>query len=328
MGLLERFHTLVIFSAVLIGLFLGQIPFIEGNADKLIVPFLFLMLFGLFLSIPIKDLKAAFFNVKFAGTSLSINFLWTPLLAWGLGAIFLSDHPALWIGFIMLMVTPCTDWYLVFTGIAKGNVPLSTSILPVNLILQVLLLPVYLLFFAGVMEAVPISSLIESILLVLALPFLLANLTRFLLVRTNKENFLEEKLLPFFSTGQIIFLSLAIMAMFASQGRYLFENVSVVYVLLIPVLFFFVVNFIFVRIVSRVLKFSYEDSASLNLTTLARNSPVSLAIAVTAFPEQPLIALALVIGPLIELPVLALVSQILLRIRKKELIRVEDNHHI
>jgi len=74
------------------------------------------------------------------------------------------------------------------------------------------------------------------------------------------------------------------------------------------------------RFVSRLLKFSYEDSASLNLTTLARNSPLSLAIAVVAFPDQPLIALALVVGPLIELPLLAVTSQILLWIRKRGLI--------
>lgn len=326
MSLLEKFHTPIILLAVILGIVLGQITIIEVNADNFIVPFLFLMLFGLFLSIPIKDLKSAFSNVKFAGTSLSINFLWTPILAWGLGSVFLSDQPALWIGFIMLMVTPCTDWYLVFTGIAKGNVPLSTSILPVNLILQVLLLPIYLFLFAGVMETVKMSVLFESILIVLVLPFLLANLTRFMLTKTNKQKFLEEKLIAFFSIGQIIFLSLAIMAMFASQGRYLFENANVVYVLLIPVLLFFVVNFIVVRIVSRLLKFSYEDSVSLNLTTLARNSPVSLAIAVTAFPDQPLIALALVIGPLIELPVLAIVSQLLLKIRMKELIKREDDY--
>ncbi len=62
---------------------------------------------------------------------------------------------------------------------------------------------------------------------------------------------------------------------------------------------------------------SYKDTVSLSLTTLARNSPVALAIAVTAFPDEPLIALALVIGPLIELPVLAFVSQVLLLIKKK-----------
>jgi len=313
--IVEKLHTLFILLAVIIGLWIGQIPTIEVNAHQFIVPFLLLMLYGLFLGIPIKDLKKAFENVKFAGTSLTMNFIWTPLLAWGLGAVFLYDQSALWVGFIMLMVTPCTDWYLVFTGIAKGNVPLSTAILPVNLILQVLLLPVYLLIFAGVMKTVEMSFLIESILLVLVLPFLLANGTRFVLEKQPKM--LEEKLIPIFETSQIVFLSLAIVAMFASQGRYLIENINVVYMLLTPVLLFFLINFVLGRIISRLLKFSYEDSVSLNLTTLARNSPLSLAIAVIAFPDQPLIALALVVGPLIELPLLAIVSQILLWIRSR-----------
>ena len=286
MSILEKLQTLIILLAVGIGLVLGQISVIEFNAKHFIVPFLLLMLYGLFLTIPIKALGKAFLNTKFAGASLTINFIWTPILAWGLGALFLSDHPALWIGFIMLMVTPCTDWYLVFTGIAKGNVPMSASVLPVNLILQVLLLPVYLFIFAGVIETVKVSVLLESVLFILALPFLLANATRFFLYKLRKNEFLEERLIPFFGTGQIIFLSLAITAMFASQGKYLFENINVVYTLLIPVLLFFLINFLVGRFVSRLLKFSYKDSVSLNLTTLARNSPIALAIAVTAFPRS------------------------------------------
>ena len=67
-------------------------------------------------------------------------------------------------------------------------------------------------------------------------------------------------------------------------------------------------------------KLNYQDSVSLSLTTLARNSPVALTIAVAAFPDKPLIALVLIIGPLIELPVLFLVSKILLGIKlRKEL---------
>lgn len=57
--------------------------------------------------------------------------------------------------------------------------------------------------------------------------------------------------------------------------------------------------FIFGQAVGRFIGFNYQDTASLNLTTLARNTPIALAIALTAFPEQPLIAIALVIGPLI-----------------------------
>lgn len=316
MSLFEKLQTVIVISAVGLGISLGQVSYIEQVAEYFIVPFLLFMLYGLFLSVPSKDLKKALLNRKFASSSLIINFLWTPLLAWGLGAVFLSEHPALWIGFIMLMVTPCTDWYLAFTGIAKGSVALSTAILPMNLILQVLLLPIYLLLFTGVMKMVGMSVLLKSIILVLLLPFLLANLTTYIFNKRKQKETYKKIIVPFFENTQIIFLSLAIVAMFASQGRNLFENMNVVILLFIPVILFFIINFLLGRIVSHFLKMSYEDSVSLNLTTLARNSPIALAIAVTAFPDKPLIALALVIGPLIELPVLAVVSQLLLTIRR------------
>ena len=314
MNVFEKFQTLSILIAVGLGLLFGQIHVFEQYAASFIVPFLLLMLYGLFLTIPLQHLKDAFKNRKFLNTSTIINFVWTPLVAWGLGAIFLADHPALWIGFIMLMVTPCTDWYLLFTSIAKGNVPLSMSVLPINLILQVVLLPVYLFIFAGTIEPIPLSIIGESIVLVLVIPFALAHLTRFPL--RKRKAFLNEKLVPFFATAQIFFLSLAIMAMFASQGKYLLDNLEVISTLLLPVLLFFGINFIVAQTMGKVLKFSYEDTVSLSLMTIARNSPVSLAIAVVAFPDRPLIALALVIGPLIELPILALVSQLLLSLRK------------
>jgi len=103
--------------------------------------------------------------------------------------------------------------------------------------------------------------------------------------------------------------------MFASQGEQLIQNPLILLKLLTPILLFFVIVFVVGQMVGRYLGFSYEDTASLNLTTLARNSPIVLAIALTAFPEKPLIALALVIGPLIELPVLGIISHTLLRIR-------------
>lgn len=316
MNTIEKFQTVIILISVGIGLFLGQFRLFDQHAESFIIPFLLLMLYGLFLTIPLKNVKEAFKNVKFLSTNTVINFIWTPLLAWGLGAIFLFEHPALWLGFILLLVTPCTDWYLIFTSIAKGNMPLSTSVLPVNLILQVILLPIYLLIFAETMEAVGLSTIIESVILVLFVPFLLASITRYLF--TKKKGLLEEKLIPFFASSQILFLCLAIIAMFASQGTYLINNLEVILLMLIPLLLFFIINFFIAQTVGKVFKFNYEDTVSLNMTIVARNSPVALAIVVTAFPDQPLIALALIIGPLIELPVLAVVAQALLQIRKRK----------
>ena len=242
-----------------------------------------------------------------------MNFLWTPLLAWLLALLFLGDNPALYIGFIMLMVTPCTDWYIIFTGLAKGNVALSTAILPLNLLLQVFLLPVYLLIFGGTTGFIELSFLVESILIVLFIPLALSVLTKALL--KSKQQF-AKNLLSKLSALPIISLSLAIVAMFASQGQLLLDNLNLLWKLTIPILLYFVINFIVGRKIGQLLKFSQSDKVSLNMTTLARNSPIALAIAMTAFPDQPLIALTLVIGPLLELPILAIITQILLFISK------------
>ncbi|MEX0661206.1 MAG: hypothetical protein WD381_05535 [Balneolaceae bacterium] len=316
MNSVNKYQSIIIGLAVIAGLLAGQLETVAMYAEYAIVPFLMLMLYGLFLNIPIKNLLKSFSNLKFFSANLVLNFMWTPIFAWMLGYLFLQDHLSLWIGFVMLMVTPCTDWYLIFTGIAKGNKALSASVLPFNLVLQVILLPIFLLFFFGETGSVDPSILIESIILVLVVPFLAAQSTKFFLHKLNKSTLVESRLIPFFEVTQVLFLGLAIMAMFASQGEYLTQNFEVVLILFIPLMIFFAGNLFASRIASYLLHFNYEDTASLSLTTLARNSPIALAIALTAFPNDPLVALALVIGPLIELPVLALVSQLLLKMKR------------
>lgn len=315
MNIFEKLYTLIIFLAVMIGIGIGQIELIRANAESFIVPLLIAMLYITFLQIPIEDIKKAFKNIKFTSTSVIINFVWTPIFAWLLAMVFLGNNPALFIGFIMLMVTPCTDWYLIFTGIAKGNVALSTAILPLNLILQVMLLPIYLLMFGGTSGVIELSFLMESVLIVLVIPLVLAFLTKMSL--RNKQQFRQD-LISNLSVLPIVFLSLAIVAMFASQGQLLLDNLDLMWQITIPILLFFIVNFLVGQKIGKSMKFPNSDRISLSLTTLARNSPIALAIAMTAFPDQPIIALSLVIGPLLELPILAIITQILLFTSKKQ----------
>lgn len=62
--------------------------------------------------------------------------------------------------------------------------------------------------------------------------------------------------------------------------------------------------------VAKVLKLPADQRVTLTMVTTARNSPIALAIAVAAFPDRPLIAVALVVGPLLELPILSLLAQV------------------
>ncbi|MDR0684866.1 MAG: arsenic resistance protein [Spirochaetaceae bacterium] len=316
MSKIEKYQTLIIFSAIPVGLLFGRIPAVERYAEIFVTPFLFIMLFGAFLNIPLKDYRKAFANIKFSVTAVSINFVWTPLLVWTLGKLFLSGSPVLQIGFIMLMVTPCTDWYLVFTGTAKGNVPLSASVLPANLVFQVVLLPVYLLLLGGASGTVNVKAVLVSIAVMLLLPFSLAQAGKFLLEKMrNSGN--RKKVLATFGALQIVLLAMAIMAMFAAKGGSLLGNLNVVAALLIPLSLFYTINFVLAQSAGRAFQYSYEDTASLTLTTIAKNSPMTLGVALMAFPDEPLIHLIMIIEPLIELPVMTLITRVLLIIRNE-----------
>lgn len=309
---INKFQSFIILAMVFIGIILGQFSFVQNYSEYIIMPSLIIMLFLVFIQIPLKDITKSFKNVKFTLTSVCINFIWTPIIISILGKLFLGDSPELLIGFIMLMVTPCTDWYLIFTGIAKGNVALGASILPLNFVLQLVLLPVYVFIIGGSSVQIDIANLTQGVLISLLLPLFGAIIYRKIIIHMKGIDNFEENVVPKACDYQGYFLNIAIVAMFASQGKLLLENPQVLLQLLIPVLLFFIINFFAAQFVGNKLKLTREDNIALNLTTLARNSPIALAIAVATFPDKPLISLALIIGPLIELPVLFLVSKILL----------------
>lgn len=310
MNLIGKLQPVIIIAAALLGLLLGAITPFGDVFYSLIEVFLMLLLYILFLSIDLKQIKKSFTNIRFTLSAVIINFVFTPLFGYLLGKIFFPGSLDIRIGLLMLLVTPCTDWYLVFTGLSKGNVELGMSILPLNLILQIVLLPVYLLVLIGSEVTMDIGPLIGSVAMVLVIPFVLAYITRAITKSNEKfKNFLSEQ----GDNLQLLFLCLAVVVMFASEGKNLLDNPLLLAQTFIPLLIFFTVLFFVAQIVGKLMKFSKKDIVALNMTTLARNSPLSLAIAVVTFPEQPLVSLALVIGPLIELPVLSVISGILKR---------------
>ena len=310
MELIEKLEPIIIFSAVIIGLAFSNISLIAQNTDQLINIFLCLMLFGLFMEVDLNELKNSFKNVKFTTSSLIINFIWTPLFGYFLGTLFLKGNVDVLVGFFMLILTPCTDWYLVFTKMAKGDLTLSLSLLPINLILQIILLPVYLVIFFSSGNAMDYTQLGYSLLIVIVIPFIAAHIVKFIL---NDD--LKEKATNLFTDLQIWFLSLAVFCIFASQGDLLFKNLDSVVTIFIPLIIFFIANATIDLLVSEKINFTYQEYASLTMTTLARNSPLALAIAINSFPGHELISIALVIGPLIELPVLYIVSKFCLWVK-------------
>ncbi|MDR0550906.1 MAG: bile acid:sodium symporter [Spirochaetaceae bacterium] len=311
MSFLSKFQPVFIILSALAGIALGKlIPILQTYAGNCVDFFLICMLFFVFLNVKIKEISKSFSNLRFSISALIINFIFTPLFTFVLSKLFIPGQIDLQIGFIMLMVTPCTDWYLIFTGAAKGNVPLGASILPLNLILQIVLLPVYLRLFMSTHISFELNIIFMSILFVLIIPLAAANALKFA-IRKVKRSDISERILKYVDDIQFVLLCLAIISMFASQGILLLDNASLFITLLPMLLLFFAAVFCLSFFTGKALSMPFSSIIPLIFTTSARNSPVSLAIASILFPLQPVISLTLVMGPLIELPVLAINSMLL-----------------
>ena len=303
----------MVLGAVAIGLTLGLATDVGDQAERLVVPALVALLALTFASIH----SAAFTDAirphpRTAWVSLIINFMWVPLFAGGLGWIFLSGDPDLRIGLVMLLVTPCTDWYLVFIAAARGNVALGAALLPVNLILQLALLPIFVIVLTGTAADVPIKDLLVSVALVLGIPLTIAIGTRFVAAQIGTSERLDALLARSGPVG-LALLAVAVAAIFATHAQLVVDEPEALLRLLVPLLAFFAVAFLIANAVATRLGLAYPERVTLTMTTMARNSPIALAIATTAFPDQPLIAVALVVGPLLELPVLSGATQLLAR---------------
>jgi ACR3 family arsenite efflux pump ArsB len=306
----EKFQSVFVALAALAGLGLGLLLPVGAVAGHLVLPALMLMLTAVFAQVDAGQVRRARSARTVVAASLVLNFVFTPLLAWALGAGLLGGSPDLRIGLLLLLVTPCTDWYLVFTGLARGHMGAAAAVLPVNLVLQLLLLPVYVLLLGGEAAMVDTATLVEAVLLVLVVPLVLAVSFRRAARRWRGAAWRDRVLVPRASAAVLPLLYTAVLAMFAWQSRTVVGHAGDLVALLPPLAVFFVTAPLAAVLAARLLRLPADQRVTLTMTTVARNSPIALAIAVAAFPDRPLVAVALVAGPLVELPVLALLSQL------------------
>lgn len=230
----ERLQSVLVAVAAVAGLAVGVAWSVGAAAEHVVLPALMVMLAAVFVQMDATQLAQAKRARAVVAASLVLNFVFTPLLAWGLGAGLLGGSPDLRIGLLLLLVTPCTDWYLVFTAMARGHSGIAAALLPVNLILQLLLLPLYVLLLGGQAAMVDLGTLAESVLLVLAVPLAVALLARWASARYRGVAWREQRILN--PAGRLVLplLYLAVFAMFAWQARTVLAHLDELAMLLVP----------------------------------------------------------------------------------------------
>lgn len=141
-------------------------------------PVLALLLYATFTQLPLGSVPSALRDTRFLVTALVGNFVLVPLLVWGLVQLAPLD-PAVRLGLLLVLLVPCTDWFVTFTQLGRGDAARATALTPVSLLLQLALLPVYLWLLGG-SEVTWVFSAAQvwPALLVLLLPLGLAAVTR------------------------------------------------------------------------------------------------------------------------------------------------------
>lgn len=175
---LERHQVWCYLGAVLIGLLAGTVwSGLGPPAETLVWPVLAVLLYATFTQVPLVSIPAAFADGRFLGTALVGNFVLAPLVVWGLVQL-LPDDDVLRLGVLLVLLVPCTDWFITFTQLGGGDTPRAIALTPITLVVQLALLPAYLWAMSGVDvgSVFSLADLWPAVLVVLG-PLALAALT-------------------------------------------------------------------------------------------------------------------------------------------------------
>lgn len=283
-------------KAIAGGTFAMTVP----SAISLGVPIgLFLMMYPAMTNVRLGEVGKAFRSPRQLGVVLLFNYLVAPFLMLALANIFVSD-PELRTGLILYGLAPCIAMVIIFTFLAKGNTPMALVFVALNSVAQMVLIPVYARVMIGGVNF-DVSVVAESVVLYLGLPLVLGVATRMAVVRRRGEAGMDA-LKPLLNGVSILGLLFTLIVMFALKGDLILQRPGIVLEMAIPMTLFFLAMFFVVLLVGARLGFPYKDAVAVAFNATGRDFEIAIAIAITAF--SPTVALATVVGPLIEVPVM------------------------
>ncbi len=323
LSVLDRFLPIWIFAAMAVGLLLGRlVPGIKELANALsigtvslpIAVGLLWMMYPVLARVKYEELGKVVRGGKVFLVAILYNWIIAPAVMTGLAWLLLPDFPHYRTGLIIVGLSPCIAMVLIWNMLAGGDSEYCATLVALNSLFQILFYSPLAIFYLSVVPgwfgastaAVSVSmwEIARSVLIFLGIPLAAGAITRFILLRRKGREWYEGRFMPRLGPTAMIGLLFTIIVMFSLQGDKILGQPFDVLRIALPLLAYFAVMFILAFLVSWKLKFSYPQTTTLAFTASSNNFELAIAVAVASFTITSPEALATVVGPLIEVPVL------------------------
>jgi ACR3 family arsenite transporter len=248
-------------------------------------------------------------------TSIALNWVLGPALMFALAWLLLPDLPAYRTGLIIVGLARCIAMVLIWNDLACGDREAAAILVAINAVFQILTFAGLGYFYLQVLPAwlglpgttgleVSAWQIARSVLVFLGIPLVAGFLTRRLAERARGRDWYEHRLLPRLGPWALYGLLFTIVILFALQGHTITSQPLDVVRIALPLLAYFALMWTGSFLLGRRLRMTYERTATLAFTAAGNNFELAIAVAVGVFGVSSGQALAGVVGPLIEVPVL------------------------
>jgi len=320
---LDRFLPVWILAAMASGLLLGRLvpglaPALDavkvGSVSLPIALGLLVMMYPVLAKVRYDETHRVTADRRLMGLSLALNWIVGPALMFTLAWLLLPDLPEYRTGLIIVGLARCIAMVLIWNDLACGDRETAAVLVAINSVFQVLAFGALGWFYLQVLPGwlgLPTASadfsfwaIVVSVLVFLGVPLVAGFLTRLIGERTRGRAWYEGRFLPRLGPWALYGLLFTIVLLFALQGQQITSRPLDVARIALPLVAYFAVMWLGSLLLGRAVGLDYAHATTVAFTAAGNNFELAIAVAIGTFGVTSGQALAGVVGPLIEVPVL------------------------